>query len=282
MIDEFTPKGDGKNMATPKKKMEVSGSVSLCKADLEFLGSDRIRLLEMIDEHGSITQAAKAVGICYKNAWDTMDAINNLSDKPLFIRMAGGQSGGGTRLTEEGREVIKKYRVIEEEHTKFLANISKRVDSAHELYNFIKRISMKVSARNIFSARIAKVKKGSVNSEVVLSLRGGDALVSIVTNESVENLGLQEGVDVYALIKASSVLLGKDLEANKLSTRNILQGRVVKVLEGAVSTEVTLELSGGNSITAVITCESVQQFSLREGERICAIFKAADVILGVG
>jgi molybdate transport system regulatory protein len=263
-------------------KMEVSGSVSLRKADLEFIGGDRIRLLEMIDEHGSITQAAKAVGICYKNAWDTMDAINNLSDKPLFIRMAGGQSGGGTRLTEEGREVIRKYRVIEEEHTKFLANISKWVDSAHKLYNFIKRITMKVSARNIFSATIAKVKKGSVNSEVVLSLRGGDALVSIVTNESVESLGLQEGVDVYALIKASTVLLGKDLEASKISTRNILQGRVIMVIEGAVNTEVTLELSGGNSITAVITCESIQRFPLREGERICAIFKAADVILGIG
>lgn len=269
-------------MTTTKKKIEVSGSVSLCKADLIFLGSDRIRLLEMIDEHGSITQAAKAVGICYKNAWDTMDAINNLSDKPLFIRMAGGSSGGGTHLTEEGREVIRKYRVIEEEHAKFLANISKRVDSAQELYNFIKRISMKISARNIFSGTIAKLKKGAVNSEVVLSLRGGDALVSIVTNESVEGLGLQEGMDVYALIKASSVLLGKDLEANKLSTRNVLQGRVLKVIEGAVNTEVTLELSGGNTISAVITCESAERFFLREGERICAICKASDVILGVG
>lgn len=269
-------------MTTPKKKMEVSGSVSLCKADLEFLGADRIRLLEMIDEHGSITQAAKAVGICYKNAWDTMDAINNLSDKPLFIRMAGGQSGGGTRLTEEGREVISKYRVIEEEHAKFLSNISQRVGSAQELYKFIKRISMKVSARNIYSGTIAKLTKGAVNSEVVLTLRGGDTLASIVTNESVESLGLREGADIYALIKASSVLLGKDLEANKLSTRNILQGRVMKVMEGAVNIEVTLELSGGNTITAVISSESAQLFSLREGERICAICKASDVILGVG
>ncbi len=93
------------------------------------------RLLEMIDEYGFHTKAAKAVGISYKTAWDTMDAINNLSDKPLFVRMAGGKSGGGTRLTDEGREVIKEIRVIEEEHTKFLANITKRVGSAHELIN---------------------------------------------------------------------------------------------------------------------------------------------------
>lgn len=268
-------------MSTIRKKIEVAGSVSLCKADLEYLGRDRIRLLEMIDEHGSITKAAKAVGISYKTAWDTMDAINNLSDKPLFVRMAGGKSGGGTRLTDEGLEVIRKYRVIEEEHTKFLATITKRVGSAQELYKFIKRISMKVSARNIYSGTIITLKKGAVNSEVVLSLRGGDTLVSIVTNESVESLGLQEGAEVYAIIKSSSVLIGKDLEVNKLSTSNILQGQVMKVAVGAVNTEVTLELSGGNTISAVITCESAQQLSLREGERVCAVCKASDVILGV-
>ncbi len=90
-------------MSNSKQKMEVSGTVSLIKSDREYLGYDRIRLLEMIEEHGSITKAAKAVGISYKTAWDTMDAINNLSDKPLFIRSAGGKSGGGTRLTEEGK-----------------------------------------------------------------------------------------------------------------------------------------------------------------------------------
>jgi len=268
-------------MTTPRKKIEVGGSVALCKADREYLGSDRIRLLEMIDTLGSITKAAKAVGISYKTAWDTMDAINNLSDKPLFVRTAGGKSGGGTRLTDEGREVIRKYRVIEEEHSRFLADISKRVGSAQELYAFIKRISMKVSARNIFSGTIAKLTKGAVNSEVVLSLRGGDTLVSIVTNESVESLGLQEGSDVYAIIKSSSVLLGKDLEINRISTGNILQGRIVKVTDGAVNTEVTLELSGGSTISAVITCESAHRLSLREGERVCAVIKASDVILGV-
>ncbi len=269
-------------MTTQEKKIAVAGSVSLCKADLEYLGSDRIRLLEMIDEYGSITKAAKAVGVSYKTAWDTMDAINNLSDKPLFVRMAGGKSGGGTRLTDEGREVIKKYRVIEEEHTKFLANITKRVGSAHELYKFIKRISMKVSARNIFAGTISKLTKGAVNSEAVLSLRGGDNLVSIVTNDSVENLGLREGGDVYAIIKSSSILLGKDLDPAKLSTSNILQGTVMKIMEGAVNTEVVLELSGGNTISAIVTRESAQRLSLSEGERCCAFCKASDVILGIG
>ncbi len=268
-------------MSSNKKKMAVSGSLALCKEDMEYLGEDRIRLLEMIDEHGSITKAAKAVGISYKTAWDTIDAINNLSEKPLFVRMAGGKSGGGTRLTDEGREVIRKYRVIQEEHDKFLGNITKRIGSANELYKFIKRISMKVSARNIFAGNVTRLTEGAVNSEVVLSLKGGDSLVAIVTNESVENLALREGAEAYAIIKASSILIGKDVEISKLSTSNILQGKVIKLLEGAVNTEVILELAGGNTISAIITNASAEQLLLREGDRVCAICKASDIILGV-
>jgi molybdate transport system regulatory protein len=268
-------------MNTIKQKMELAGTVSLCRSDQEFLGEDRIRLLEMIEEHGSITKAAKAVGISYKTAWDTMDAINNLSDKPLFVRMAGGKSGGGTRLTDEGREVIRKYRVVLEEHEKFLANISKRIGSANELYKFIKRISMKVSARNIFAGTVSGLTKGAINSEVTLLLKGGDKLVSVITNESIENLGLQVGAEVYAIIKASSVLIGKDLEGTRLSTSNILTGRIIKLIEGAVNTEVMLELSGGNTISAIITNGSAESLSLRERDKVCAICKSSDIILGV-
>ncbi len=268
-------------MRKHKQPVGVAGTVTLCKSDQEFLGDDRIRLLEMIDEHGSITKAAKAVGISYKTAWDTMDAINNLSEKPLFVRMAGGKSGGGTRLTEDGREFIRKYRIIREEHEKFLATIGKRIGSSHDLYKFIKRISMKVSARNLLSGTVSALIKGAVNAEVHIALKGGDTLVSVITNESVESLGLQVGSEVYAIIKASSVLVGKDLEAGKLSTSNILGGTVVEILEGAVNKEVILELAGGNSVSAIITNESCQKLAISIGDRVSAIFKASDIIIGI-
>ena len=268
-------------MSTSKHKLDLSGKVSLCKSDQVFLGEERIRLLEMIEEQGSITKAAKAVGISYKTAWDTMDAINNLSDKPLFVRMAGGKSGGGTRLTDEGREVIRKYRIVLEEHEKFLANISKKIGSASELYKFIKRISMKVSARNIFAGTVSGLTKGAINAEVTLALKGGDKLVSVITNESIENLGLEVGAEAYAIIKASSVLIGKDLEGTRLSTSNILNGKIIKLITGAVNTEVMLELSGGNTISAIITNCSAESLGLREKDRVCAICKASDIILGV-
>ncbi len=268
-------------MGKSKKQIEVSGTVSFRKTNLEFLGSDRIALLEKIDECGSITKAAKAVGICYKTAWDTIDAINNLSDKPLFVRMTGGRSGGGTRLTEAGREVIRKYRIINEEHEKFLSNLEDKMEDANVLYKFLKRISMKVSARNIYSGKVTKITRGAVNTEVALSLKGGDQIIAIVTNESVEALGLREGKEAYAIIKASSVIISTDSEGVKISARNKLKGKIIKKDTGAVNTELNLEFSGGNTISAIVTNESAKEMELKVGDMACAMFKASSVILGV-
>lgn len=69
---------------------------------------------------------------------------------------------------------------------------------------------MKISARNILKGKVIKVVDGAVNSEVTLKLEGGEELVSVVTKNSVESLGLVDGKEVYAVIKASNVLIAID------------------------------------------------------------------------
>ncbi len=69
---------------------------------------------------------------------------------------------------------------------------------------------MKLSARNVLKAKVVRVLKGAVNSEVTLELPGGEKLVSIITNTSAESLGLAEGKDAYAIIKASNIMVGVD------------------------------------------------------------------------
>jgi molybdopterin-binding protein len=69
---------------------------------------------------------------------------------------------------------------------------------------------MKISARNILKGKIVKIVRGAVNSEVTIELPGGNRLVSIITNSSVQNLDLAEGKEAYAIIKASSVMVGVD------------------------------------------------------------------------
>jgi molybdopterin-binding protein len=69
---------------------------------------------------------------------------------------------------------------------------------------------MKLSARNVLKGKVKKVSHGAVNSEVIVSLPNGLDIVSIITKASAENLGLKDGKEVYAVIKASNVMLAID------------------------------------------------------------------------
>jgi molybdopterin-binding protein len=69
---------------------------------------------------------------------------------------------------------------------------------------------MKLSARNILKGVVVNVVKGAVNSEVIIELPGGAQIVSVITNSSVENLGLKKGKEAYAVIKASNVMVAVD------------------------------------------------------------------------
>jgi molybdopterin-binding protein len=69
---------------------------------------------------------------------------------------------------------------------------------------------MKVSARNVLKGKVKKLNHGAVNSEVIVALPNGLEIVSIITKASAENLGLKEGKEVYAIIKASNVILAID------------------------------------------------------------------------
>ncbi len=93
-----------------------------------FLGDTRIRLLEAIARHGSISQAAKAVPLSYKAAWDAIDAMNNLADQPLVVRSTGGKNGGGTQLTEHGRKTVALYRALEAEYQAALDRLTESMN----------------------------------------------------------------------------------------------------------------------------------------------------------
>jgi molybdopterin-binding protein len=67
---------------------------------------------------------------------------------------------------------------------------------------------MKLSARNMLKGRVKQIKPGVVNTEVVIELSGGAEIVSIITKESADKLGLAVGKEAYAIIKASHVMIG--------------------------------------------------------------------------
>jgi molybdopterin-binding protein len=77
-------------------------------------------------------------------------------------------------------------------------------------YVFMQEAEMKLSARNILKGKVIKITPGAVNSEIVLEMPGGAQVVSIITKESADNLGLAVGKMAYAVIKASNVMIGVD------------------------------------------------------------------------
>lgn len=69
---------------------------------------------------------------------------------------------------------------------------------------------MKISARNVLKGTVTKITEGAVNSEVVIRTAAGEEIVSVITKESVQSLGLREGKEVYAVVKASNVMIAVD------------------------------------------------------------------------
>lgn len=140
---------------------------------------------------------------------------------------------------------------------------------------------MKASARNQFAGIVSEVLIGAVNAEVHINLKGGQTLVSSISKDSVETLGIKAGTEVLALVKAPQVIVITDFAGYRVSARNQLAGTVTDVKPGAVNAEIDIELPGGDKVAATVTNDSVETLGLRKGQPATAVFKAGTVILAV-
>jgi molybdate transport system regulatory protein len=94
------------------------------------LGPGKVRLLELIAIHGSISAAAREMGMSYRRAWLLVEESNRLFAVPLVDSVAGGPGGGGARLTEAGHKAIAAYREIEREAA---ALVNQRLGAVRDL-----------------------------------------------------------------------------------------------------------------------------------------------------
>ncbi|NOT67375.1 MAG: TOBE domain-containing protein [Methylophilaceae bacterium] len=257
------------------------GSLSLGKDAQNLLSDKRITLLEHVGACGSITQAAKAAGLSYKGAWDAVDAMNSMFGEPLVVTMTGGKGGGGTQLTPTGIRIVDAFRALHREHQRFMQAVSAGIEDFDNIYQLIRRLSMKTSARNQFFGKVSSIKQGPVNVEVELTLTGGDKIHSVITHDGLDSLSLEVGSEAWALVKASWIILALPDAAGKVSARNKLIGKITRIVSGGVNTEIVLQLEGGNTVSAIITNESVAELNLAEGIEVCAVFKASSVIMGI-
>ena len=138
---------------------------------------------------------------------------------------------------------------------------------------------MKTSARNQFFGTVKSIQIGATNDAVEIAIAGGHTVVATVTRDSTQELGLTVGSEVFALIKASSIILVSEAEDVRFSARNQFAGTVARVQTGAVNTEVIITV-GDSTLAVIITNGSAENLELKEGSAVTAIFKASSVIVG--
>jgi molybdate transport system regulatory protein len=96
------------------KTREETPTLKILLGAVVALGPGKVALLEAVDRTGSITGAAREMGMSYRRAWKLIAAMNGDFKSPLVEKNAGGAGGGGARVTEAGFDALKRYRTMED------------------------------------------------------------------------------------------------------------------------------------------------------------------------
>jgi molybdate transport system regulatory protein len=244
------------------------------------ISDKRIEVLRGIALTGSISSAARALGISYKAAWQAVDTLSGLAGAPLVERTVGGSGGGGTKLTRQGEQLL----VLAEE----LALARRAVLARHAAGEALSGgLGLRTSMRNQIACEVESCEPMAAHDPMALvRLRtvGGDVLLSQITQESVDLLGIAPGMRIHALCKAAAVeVIAADANGFTGSPRGdaapafLLGGRVRRVSPGERRDEVTLELEGGG----VWAGFAPHPFPAAEGEWAQARVSSAAVVLAL-
>jgi molybdate transport system regulatory protein len=248
------------------------------------LSDARIRLLEAIDQSGSITKAARQVTMSYKTAWDTLDTLDNLADEPVIERSVGGAGGGGTRLTPYGRWLIAMFRAVEGEYQgavdALATSAGPELTDPVAFKRLLRRLMLRSSVRNQFVCTVSHMSGGPVMQQVFLAFDTDYEIVAHIPTESVKDLALVEGQEVIALVTAPAVVLLGDSRL-RTSVQNHLTGVVSRIVVGPITAEVVIDLppKSGRHLTSVVPAEAVAALGLKVGSPTAAVFQPSSLFL---
>jgi molybdate transport system regulatory protein len=263
--------------------MELSSKLTLEMLGQPFLLEKRIELLHAIEEHGSISKAAKAVPMSYKSAWEAVDTMNALSPEPIVCRETGGKDGGGTTITAYGQQLLKNYALLKEEHSRFLEKLSALTDIQSGAFKTIGRLAMQISARNQIQAEVISIDDQHVNANILLKLKSGKALYSTITKEAAENLQIEEKQTVIAIFKSNAVLLSKNADEKSMDEKNNenrLEGIVTKIDKDTENTKVVVDIGDHDTVVSVMPTVALEKMGIAEGSSVMAMIKSNNIMIG--
>lgn len=257
--------------------LDLSASLILRRGALARVGVERVALIEAVAALGSISAAAKRLGLSYKGAWDGVQALNNLFDAPLIVANAGGKAGGAAVVTPRGHALLKAFRDVEREIGAALSRLEAGLAAPDQaLGDLFWSLGLRTSARNALRGTVARILDDEVTAAVTLSLGDGVEIVSIITRRSREELGLTIGKPAIALIKSSfvSVITGTPLGEGA----NRLAGEVADREDGVSASEISLSLSAGKTLVATVSRDTAVP---ARGDHVIAVIEPSNVILAV-
>lgn len=145
---------------------------------------------------------------------------------------------------------------------------------------FVERESVgQTSARNAFYGRVEAVLRGDIQAVVRLVTMGGYRITTVITTHSLQRLAIQEGKFMVAEVKSPWVILVLGSQEPAMSAENQFQGTIRHILRGQVTSEVTVELSDGTELCALLSSESASRMAIKEGDSVWAVFSAHAVVL---
>jgi len=162
-------------------------------------GKGTSELLQRIEQEGTLSGAAEALGMSYRHAWGVIKKVERRLGKPVLKTRKGGRlGGGGAELTETGRELVKTFL--------WFKSVFDRAGSDDLGWE---DLFMKFSARNRVEGEVVSVEKDRVSAVVKIRVDVPCIVTAFITREAVEDLDIKEGDRAAAVIKATEVMISK-------------------------------------------------------------------------
>jgi len=165
-----------------------------------LLGKGGAEILEAIKKEKSISRAAKTTGMSYRYVWNYLAKTERALGEPVVRRFKGGKVGGGrSELTQIGEELLKEYRRVEGYVGEVLGD-----------EEYWEAVGLKISARNRLKGIVKEVEKGDIVAKVKMEITSPATITAIISIEAVEDLKIEAGDRVEAVIKATEVMIAKE------------------------------------------------------------------------
>ncbi len=216
-----------------------------------FVDPKRIRLLNAIEECGSISQGAKIAKVSYKSAWDHLEAMDKISPYPLLERNIGGKNGGGTKLTAYAKRLLQLYELLAQIQAKAFDVLQDENISLQSLLSATATFSLQSSARNQFIGKVSSLKFSDINCSVGIEIAGlNKPLMAQITEKSAVRLGLVLQKEVLVMFKAPWVETYTDKPEQQCE--NTFQGKAIHIHHKGEKQEVIFAILDKHEIATEI------------------------------